>query len=308
MAMISTIFLVLMTHLILPVWLNLNLLFFSRPASQLELSLAILCCGSYSLFIFLVGSWGWVGYGWRYVWLGLFAIAATNSLLSVADLPLWTHPNANQRFNLIVYGFLIALFAAQSVEGLMARAVPAPSLSMTFPLKQGSYYIGHGGSRKVVNHHYPSEAQRFALDIVRLNRWGLRARGVYPVSLEKYEIFGDNLYSPCDGEIVRAVDGLDDLIPPNTDRENLAGNHVIVRCGDYLVAIAHMKQNSISVKAGDTVTSGQLLGKVGNSGNTSEPHLHIHAVKGRDLDDVLKGTGVPLSFNNKFLVRNDVIK
>ncbi|MEM6451013.1 MAG: M23 family metallopeptidase [Cyanobacteria bacterium P01_D01_bin.105] len=306
--MIFTILLVLTTHLFLPVWLNLNLLIFDRPASQIELVLAILCCGSYSLFIFLLGNWSWVGYGWRYGCLGLFAITATKSALSIAALPLWTHPNPNQWLNLIVYGFLFVLFTAQSIEGLMAKSVLASPLSMTFPLEQGTYYISHGGSRKIANHHYPSEAQRFALDIVKLNRWGLRAAGLYPVNLEKYEIFGDNLYSPCDGEVVRAVDGLDDLIPPNADRENLAGNHVIVRCGDYLVAIAHMKQNSISVKVGDTVTSGQLLGKVGNSGNTSEPHLHIHAVKGSDLDDVLKGTGVPLSFNKRFLVRNDVIK
>ncbi|MEZ7171746.1 M23 family metallopeptidase [Sporosarcina sp. OR05] len=64
--------------------------------------------------------------------------------------------------------------------------------------------------------------------------------------------------------------------------------------------MAHMKEGSVAVAKGDTVTTGQLLGKVGNSGNTSEPHLHIHA----ELD----GKGVPLTFDGRFLVRNQLVK
>lgn len=59
-----------------------------------------------------------------------------------------------------------------------------------------------------------------------------------------------------------------------------------------------MQKGSIVVKEGDEIKTGQALGKVGNSGNTSEPHLHIHAEK--------DGLGVPITFNNRFLVRNSV--
>ncbi|MGE7916039.1 M23 family metallopeptidase [Lysinibacillus xylanilyticus] len=54
------------------------------------------------------------------------------------------------------------------------------------------------------------------------------------------------------------------------------------------------------VEKGEKVTTGQILGKVGNSGNTSEPHLHIHAEK--------NGKGVPITFNDRFLVRNSLVR
>ena len=61
-----------------------------------------------------------------------------------------------------------------------------------------------------------------------------------------------------------------------------------------------MKIDSVVVAQGDKVTTGQILGKVGNSGNTSEPHLHIHAEK--------DGKGVPITFNDRFLVRNSLVR
>lgn len=61
-----------------------------------------------------------------------------------------------------------------------------------------------------------------------------------------------------------------------------------------------MKKGSIVVAEGEEVKTGQLLGKVGNSGNTSEPHLHIHAEK--------DGKGIPITFNDRFLVRNNLVR
>ncbi|MGN7942219.1 M23 family metallopeptidase [Virgibacillus sp. 6R] len=60
-----------------------------------------------------------------------------------------------------------------------------------------------------------------------------------------------------------------------------------------------MKKRSILVEAGDAVKRGQPIGLVGNSGNTTEPHLHIHAEK--------DGKGVPIRFDGKFLVRNSLV-
>jgi murein DD-endopeptidase MepM/ murein hydrolase activator NlpD len=61
-----------------------------------------------------------------------------------------------------------------------------------------------------------------------------------------------------------------------------------------------MQQGSVAVAEGDVVREGQLLGTVGNSGNTSEPHLHIHAEK--------DGEGVPIRFGGRFLVRNNLMR
>lgn len=127
---------VLITHLLLPVWLTVNLLLFDKSASQVELGLAILCCGSYTLFVFLLGNWSWVGYGWRYVFLGLFAIATAKSILSIVTLPLWARPNASQWLNLSIYTVLFTVLMTQSAQALMGRAAPAPSLTLNFPMKK----------------------------------------------------------------------------------------------------------------------------------------------------------------------------
>lgn len=60
-----------------------------------------------------------------------------------------------------------------------------------------------------------------------------------------------------------------------------------------------MIPGSIQVKKGEKVDTNRIIGRVGNSGNTSEPHLHIHAER--------KGKGVPILFNGRFLIRNDLI-
>jgi murein DD-endopeptidase MepM/ murein hydrolase activator NlpD len=74
------------------------------------------------------------------------------------------------------------------------------------------------------------------------------------------------------------------------------------------VILAHLKEGSLQVEVGDEVRPGMELGQIGNSGNTSEPHLHIHAVRGEvlDLDELLfHGEGVPIVFEGRFLRRND---
>jgi murein DD-endopeptidase MepM/ murein hydrolase activator NlpD len=144
------------------------------------------------------------------------------------------------------------------------------------------------------------------LDIVKLNALGNRARGIAPADLEKYAIFGVPVYSPCEGTVVRAEDGHPDLAPPERDREHLAGNHVVIRTGDVKVLLAHLEKGSVAVKTGDEVVPGQEIGRVGNSGNTSQPHLHIHAERGGSPDSILDGQGVPMRFGDRFLVRNSL--
>lgn len=79
---------------------------------------------------------------------------------------------------------------------------------------------------------------------------------------------------PVDAEVLRCGDGLNDgeLNPAKP-----AGNHVVLGAGSEEILIAHLKKGSVAVTAGQRVQAGQLLGVVGNSGNSTEPHLHIHA-------------------------------
>lgn len=139
--------------------------------------------------------------------------------------------------------------------------------------------------------------------MVELDALGLRAHGIYPTVLERYVIFGRTVHSPCDGTVTTMVDGLPDQVPPAMDRNNPAGNHLVIACQDVNVLLAHLHAGSIVVRSGDRVTRGQPLGRVGNSGNTSEPHLHIHAVRAGSGDG-LTGDGVPILFDGTFAVRN----
>ena len=110
----------------------------------------------------------------------------------------------------------------------------------------------------------------------------------------------------------RTRDGLADMpVGPLTEAGRAApyGNSVFIHCeSDITVVLAHMKPASVRVAAGQHVAAGDVLGAVGNSGNTSEPHLHLHAVRGRVADPqhaLADAEPVPLSIDGRFLVRND---
>lgn len=124
-----------------------------------------------------------------------------------------------------------------------------------------------------------------------------------PKDLTRYAIFGDTVYSLCGGRVMVAVDGFPDLAPPQRDPRNSAGNHVVLECKGVRILLAQLMRSSVLVGGGDLVKEGQPAGKVGNSGNTSEPRLHIHAGRG----DHRRGEGVPILFAGRFLVRNSVV-
>jgi murein DD-endopeptidase MepM/ murein hydrolase activator NlpD len=73
------------------------------------------------------------------------------------------------------------------------------------------------------------------------------------------------------------IDGVRDNVPGSMNPLSALGNAVFIQHSKHEVSVlAHFKQGSINVKAGDTVTKGQVLGLCGNSGNSSEPHIHYH--------------------------------
>jgi Peptidase family M23 len=182
-------------------------------------------------------------------------------------------------------------------------------LDLQFPLSGGTYYIAHGGTGGLLNHHWTSKSQRYALDIVRLNVVGMRAAGIYPMRLDKYAIFGDVVSSPCAGVVTASGGDLKDLAPAEMDEGKVAGNHVVIRCdnSDAYVGLAHLKEGSVRVRVGDRVCVGQELARVGNSGHTTEPHLHMHAKRGGDPLSLLDGEGVPLRFRGRWLIRNSLV-
>lgn len=112
---------------------------------------------------------------------------------------------------------------------------------------------------------------------------------------ERYRIYGQPVHAPCDGTVVSAADHIDDQEPGAIRYQPLYGNHVWIDTGAEIVKLAHLRPGTVTVSTGDPVRVGQVLGEVGNSGNSSEPHLHLHAERdGLGLDLEFQGVSGPL--------------
>lgn len=212
----------------------------------------------------------------------------------------------------------LALYAANEVRvAIQARNVPSGRfVELSSPLGPGAYLVANGGAGLSVNahaelldqsvaRHRPFWGTAHGVDLVALGRWGLRADGIMPSEPSSYEIFGRSVIAPCAGNVVAAVDGLPDMDVPQTDEDHLAGNHVILRCGHSEILLGHFREGSLVVQAGQTLRVGQAIAEVGNSGNSSEPHLHINAQEPGTAEAPFSGAPIPIRINGLYLVRND---
>ena len=159
---------------------------------------------------------------------------------------------------------------------------------------EGEWFVFWGGRELKQNYHAANRNQRFAYDFV-MHRDGKSHQGD-GLALGDYYCWGQPLLSPADAVVVEAVDGLPDQPIGSMDRKHPAGNHLILDLGNGEYALlAHFQQNSLRVKAGDAVKKGETLGLCGNSGNTSEPHLHFHLQTGKGFGE---GDGLPAQFQH----------
>ncbi len=283
-------------------------LYFGGYTSMSELIFLLLLSATETLFLFIIVPYHFSSMYLRYVVLLAFLVDVVLSFTRMSGLPLWPVHFTTNWFGSLITLVFIGYFGSFSALALRGYIYHEPTLHLTFPLRSGCYAIGHGGSNKVINYHAVNTAQHYANDILKLNRWGTRARGIYPRQLDAYYIFGDIVYSPCDGIIVSAFDDLTDLAPSDMDHTHAAGNYIIILYQGKKILLAHLQQNSVLVQPGEQVHQGQPLSKVGNSGNTSEPHLHIHAEYGGSSDRFGDGMGIPIIFTEKgFLKRNDIL-
>jgi hypothetical protein len=290
------------------------------PADNL-LGLVIQALGI-GLFLFAmakVAQWAlpawWLPWLYGALWLAAILAAAARKVLSAHPLiPAETGP----WFALAVSLCLLVIGAWFGMQALAGRALPAgPVVDITNPLGPGRYLVGHGGSNPLVNGHtrtldatverfLPWRGQSYAVDFFGLGAWGFRAKGWRPADPQHYAIFGARLHAPCNGQVIAAEGTMPDFRVPQEDSVNRLGNHVILRCEDADIVLAHMRQGSLRVAPGDTVTVGDLLGEVGNSGASTEPHLHIHAQRpAQEGEPSISGDPLPLRIDGRHLVRND---
>jgi hypothetical protein len=197
--------------------------------------------------------------------------------------------------------------------GLAYRLPASNPVPLSFPLKNGTYYIANGGNNTLLNPHLTFlnnpkyQGNSYAIDILKLNQFGLRASKLLPDRLEDYAIFGEPLYAPCAGTVSSTENSLPDLIPPQRDLQHKMGNHILLECKNATIVLAHLQQGSIKVKSGDRITTDRLVAKIGNTGKTDEPHLHIHAQRPGSSADLFETEPLPMLFADRFLVRNQQV-
>jgi hypothetical protein len=195
------------------------------------------------------------------------------------------------------------------------------------PLR-GEWSVERSPADRIPSHGTDVLGQRYAYDLVRTDhrrglhlhpagtlRWlliGGRTRDVYG--------WGQPVHAALDGVIVQAVDGVAErqwlhpvreswLAVKTTvmfarrglDAARLAGNHVVMATGGTYALYAHLAPGSVIVTRGQQVRAGELLGRVGHTGNSTAPHLHFHLM---DSADPLQARGIPCAFS-AYVVERD---
>lgn len=187
---------------------------------------------------------------------------------------------------------LIALDGEGKIAGLRIappqaakpRNTSRNKTKMSLPFK-GEWFVFWGGDTVAQNYHQDAPNQRFAFDIVKVDADGKTHKGDGTKN-EDYYAFGQEITAPADGVVTYVVDGVHDNIPGEMNKMFVPGNVVIIKHSNNEYSLfAHFKQNSIRVKIGDKVTKGQTLGLCGNSGNSSEAHLHFQVQNAPFFED-----------------------
>jgi hypothetical protein len=184
-------------------------------------------------------------------------------------------------------------------------SVGDPAIVVAPPLKGSRWAVG-GGCCATISYHRGATlaingsvhvAERFAIDFVQLNDENKLASGP-PEQLSSYHYLGAEILSVADGVVAAIHDGDQEEVPGKLPEGksigNAGGNYIVVDIGGGRFAFyAHMQPGSLKVKVGDHVTTGQVLGLLGNSGNTDTPHLHFHVMDGVSP---LESNGLPYAF------------
>jgi len=160
---------------------------------------------------------------------------------------------------------------------------------------EGRWKVAWGGDTKELNQHHDCPNQRFAFDFLVVNDGGASHVGEGTRN-EDYYAFGQAVVAPADGLVTEVIEGARDNIPGSMNPFSAVGNAVIIRHREHEVSVlAHFQQGTIRVRPGERVKRGQVLGLCGNSGNSSEAHIHYHLQNTPILQD---GTGIKCFFDS----------
>lgn len=171
-----------------------------------------------------------------------------------------------------------------------------PKARFELPFR-GEWWVAWGGRTLGENYHAVSRSQRFAHDLLMVKDGKTHAGD--GKALTDYYCYGQPILAPAAGVVVTAVDSLPDQAIGARDPAHAAGNNVVIDHGNGEYSLlAHLQPRTVKVKVGQKVKAGDVLGLAGNSGNTSEPHLHVHLMNGPSMDDA---DGLPMPFSDYVL-------
>jgi murein DD-endopeptidase MepM/ murein hydrolase activator NlpD len=172
---------------------------------------------------------------------------------------------------------------------------------MQLPFR-GEGFVFWGGDNEKVNYHVVAPGQRRAADLIIKGADGKSYKDTGKRN-EDYYVYGQQILAAAPGTVVTAVDGVPDNVPGSLNPLCAVGNCLIIDQGSGEFAVyAHLQPGSLRVKRGEQVQQGQLLGLCGNSGNSSEAHLHFHVQDKATLQD---GVGISPYFTNVRCRRGD---
>ncbi|AWW73931.1 hypothetical protein CD351_05770 [Erythrobacter sp. KY5] len=268
----------------------------------------LLCAGLY-----VAGLW---------IWPPRWALAPIGIIITLAAIRKWQRrvgePTSQPAFgSVLAAGAMAALGGFLLWSGITGRIEPqGASIQLASPLPSGAGFCAlSAGSNLVLNLHYvegektAASYEKHSVDFVKIAPNGTRTISAFswhpkPIGPEDYGVFGAPVSAPCAGEVVEAVNDQPDNLAGHRFRRLDGANRVTIRCEETLVMLAHLKRGSVGVEVGEMLAIGEPIGVVGNSGNTEEPHLHIHA-----QTDVGDGASLPvvMRFDGRYFARGDCL-
>ena len=175
--------------------------------------------------------------------------------------------------------------------------IPLPERNaalMRLPVN-GEWYVLWGGDSEDLNRHARTRSQRRALDLLIRDAQGKSCPGESKRN-EEYYAYGKEVLAPSDGTVILAIDGVPDNKPGSPNNFLSLGNCIMIQHSETEFSVlAHLQPGSLLVKTGSAVKLGQPIARCGNSGNSTEPHLHFHL---QHLSVLQEGIGFAPVFQN----------
>lgn len=202
-------------------------------------------------------------------------------------------------------GTILGLFVRP--EGVGAAATTHDAYQTKTPLRfplRGAWYTFWGGHNAIENYHVVDRGQRFAYDLLILKDG--KSHDGDGSKVEQFYAYGQPILAPADGVVTATESDRPDMTPGTMDPAHPMGNYAIIDHGNGEFSfLCHLRPGSLKVKPGDKVSAGQRIAECGNSGNTSEPHLHYHLQNSGKFGD---GDGLPAQFRNVVIDGKEVAK